>query len=98
MPNKVTRVTDLYSCGDRAAAGSPTVFVGGLPVHRQGDATTGHGCFPPTVCAGGNTAGVMANGIAIAVTEVSNNVPHCCPPPNCHSGVLVTGAGDVTIG
>ena len=98
MSRSVGRVTDMYSCGDRAATGSPDVFVNGLPIHRKGDMTTGHGCFPPTRCANGNESEVYVNGILIAITNECRNVPHCCPPPNCHSGILITGSPDVTIG
>ena len=41
------RIGDSTSCGDPAVAGSSTVFVNGIPVHRKDDATGGHGCWVP---------------------------------------------------
>lgn len=33
------------ACGDNASAGSSKVFIGGIPIHRVGDATSGHGSW-----------------------------------------------------
>lgn len=44
---KTVRIGDTTVCGDPAKAGSATVFVNGIAVHRKGDATGGHGCFVP---------------------------------------------------
>ena len=41
------RVGDTTVCGDPADAGSDTVFVNNIPVHRKGDATGGHGSWIP---------------------------------------------------
>ena len=39
------RVDDSTSCGDPATAGSSTVKVNGIAIHRVGDATGGHGSW-----------------------------------------------------
>lgn len=44
---KTVRIGDTTECGDPATAGSSSVFVNGIAVHRKGDATGGHGCFVP---------------------------------------------------
>lgn len=39
------------ACGDNAIGGSTMVTITGRPVHRTGDATSGHLChFVPSVC------------------------------------------------
>jgi len=48
------RIGDTCACGDPAAAGSGTVFVNNIPVHRQGDATGGHGPWVPNAAATGS--------------------------------------------
>ena len=52
--SKCTRITDTTSCGDPATAGSATVFVNNLKVHRKGDATGGHGSWVPNASASGS--------------------------------------------
>lgn len=42
------------ACGDNAVGGSTKVTAGGLPVHRIGDATSGHGSWGPNACATGS--------------------------------------------
>jgi len=43
------------ACGDNAVGGSAKVTAGGLPVHRVGDATSGHPChFVPNACGTGS--------------------------------------------
>ena len=42
------------ACGDNAVGGSVEVTAGGLPVHRIGDATSGHGSWGPNACASGS--------------------------------------------
>jgi len=42
---RVVRKGDKTYCGDPAVGASGTVFVDGIPVHRQGDATEGHGSW-----------------------------------------------------
>jgi len=58
---KTTRIGDTTSCGDPATAGSGSVFVNGIPVHRQGDATGGHGSWVPNASASGSP-NVIAGG------------------------------------
>jgi len=48
------RVGDNTACLDVALGGSSTVFVNGIPVHRQNDATTGHDGFVPNKAAAGS--------------------------------------------
>jgi uncharacterized protein (TIGR02594 family) len=54
------RVGDTTVCGDPADAGSDTVFVNNIPVHRKGDATGGHGSWVPNAAATGSN-NVWAN-------------------------------------
>lgn len=43
------------ACGDGAVGGSSKVLAGGVPVHRVGDATSGHPChFVPNACGSGS--------------------------------------------
>lgn len=51
---KTTRIGDTTSCGDPATAGSGTVSVNGIAIHRQGDATGGHGSWVPNASASGS--------------------------------------------
>ena len=48
------RVGDTTVCGDPADAGSDTVFVNSIPVHRKGDATGGHGSWVPNAASTGS--------------------------------------------
>lgn len=43
------------ACGDDAVGGSAKVKAGGFPVHRIGDATSGHGSWPANACASGSS-------------------------------------------
>lgn len=45
---------DQCLCSDQAIGASGTVFVNGKPVHRQGDATSGHGTWVPTAAKTGS--------------------------------------------
>ena len=49
-----TRVGDVTECNDPAVAGSGTVFVNGKNIHRQGDATGGHGSWVPNESSSGS--------------------------------------------
>lgn len=92
MAGGVVRVGDLVSCGDHAAEGSSNVFMDGMPVVHQGKkATTGHGCFPPTVFAGPWSSTVFVNGFPVAIKNVTRIVPHRCGKQT-HGGVAVTSA------
>ncbi len=51
---KTVRIGDTTICGDGAAAGSATVFVNNIAVHRKTDATTGHGSWPANEAATGS--------------------------------------------
>lgn len=95
MP-KVGRIGDAFSCGDHVAAGSPNVYVNGLPVTRLGDATTGHGCYSANQLVQGNKSKVFANGIPIS--HIGNsNATHCCGD-SCHSGTLSICSTNVFVG
>jgi uncharacterized Zn-binding protein involved in type VI secretion len=50
---KTVRIGDKTYCGDPAKAGSGTVIVNGIPVHRNGDATGGHGSWVPNASSSG---------------------------------------------
>jgi uncharacterized Zn-binding protein involved in type VI secretion len=43
------------SCGDDAVGGSSKVTAGGYPVHRTGDATSGHGSWVANAASSGST-------------------------------------------
>ena len=49
------RVGDTTSCGDPAVAGSSTVFVNSIAIHRNGDATGGHGSWVANSATGGSS-------------------------------------------
>ena len=88
----VARIGDSVSCGDHAAEGSSNVFMDGMPVvHKGKKATTGHGCFPPTVFSGPWSSTVFVNGQPVAIKNVTKIVPHRCKKKR-HDGVLVTAA------
>ena len=54
-------------------------------IHREGDSTQGHGCWPPTVPAG-FSPNVFANGRRV-VRQGDPIVPHTCPDlPETHGG------------
>ena len=54
------------------------------------DASTGHGCFGPTVPA---SASMTVFTDQIAEVRVSDKyVPHCCPSKGCHSPMVIVGA------
>ena len=48
-------VGDTTGCGDPAVGGSSKVRIGGIPVHRRGDATGGHGSWVPNQAATGSS-------------------------------------------
>tara|TARA_B110000093_G_C12867339_1_gene366112 strand:- start:46 stop:1053 length:1008 start_codon:yes stop_codon:yes gene_type:complete len=54
------RIGDATICGDEAAAGSATVFINEIAVHRRLDATTGHGSWVENAAKTGSTT-VWAN-------------------------------------
>ena len=58
---QTTRIGYVTSCGDPAVAGSGTVFVNCIPVHRLCDATGGHGSWVPNASASGSS-NVFAGG------------------------------------
>lgn len=64
-------------------------------IHREGDNTTGHGCWPPTVPASYSPT-VFVNGLA-AVRNGDSIVPHTCAAiPETHAGTYA-GAGTVYV-
>lgn len=46
---------DTTGCGDPAVGCSAKVFIGGIGVHRKGDATGGHGSWIPNAAASGSS-------------------------------------------
>jgi uncharacterized protein (TIGR02594 family) len=54
------RIGDATICGDEAAAGSDTVFINEIAVHRRLDATSGHGSWVENAAKTGSTT-VWAN-------------------------------------
>ncbi|MCD8139331.1 MAG: PAAR domain-containing protein [Planctomycetaceae bacterium] len=62
-------------------------------IHRQGDSTAGHGCWPPTSPAAFSD-NVLVNGRG-AVRQGDAIIPHTCPSiPETHSGAY---AGDASV-
>lgn len=55
-------------------------------VVRQGDLTSGHGCWPPQVPQT-YSPNVFVNNLPV-VRNGDIRVVHCCPPP-CHSGTYI---------
>lgn len=93
----VVRIGDSVSCGDHAAMGSANVLMGGMPTTTAATpATTGHGCFPPTVFIGPWSTTVFVNNSPVALKGKTAIATHCCGIP-CHNGIAVTGAGTVSI-
>lgn len=60
---------------------------------RLGDATTGHGCWPPTVLASGSS-NVLINNTPAVRAGVDSIIPHCCTP-GCHGGSQSSGSPNV---
>lgn len=58
---RVVRKGDTTYCGDPAVGASGTVFCDGIPVHRKGDATDGHGSWVPNSAETGSDT-VFADG------------------------------------
>ena len=58
---RAVRKGDKTYCGDPAKGASGTVFIDNIPVHRNTDATSGHGSFVPNSAASGST-NVFADG------------------------------------
>lgn len=46
---------DTTGCGDPAVGCSGKVFIGGIGIHRKGDATGGHGSWIPNLAATGSS-------------------------------------------
>ena len=55
------RIGDATGCGDPAVGGSSIVIINGQGVHRETDATGGHGSWVPNSSAGGSS-NVIAGG------------------------------------
>lgn len=98
MSNGAGRISDLLTDSDTIAVGSGNVFINNLPASVHNDATTGHGCFPPTVMIA-TTATVFVNNKPL-LRQGDSNVPHTCvvPPFPTDSGTIVIGSGDVFVG
>lgn len=60
----------------------------GMPVHRQGDLDTGHGCWPPRPTSSWASR-TYVNNLLVHRDGDAYEV-HCCPGSDCHAG---TGAG-----
>lgn len=91
------RIGDPLDCGDNIAQGSGNVFINNKPAVRVGDATMGHGCWPPTAIAAGAGTVFINNIPAVKVGDPI--VPHTCvaPPFPTHGGAVAAGSGDVFI-
>lgn len=63
----------------------------GKGVHRLGDMTAGHGCWPPTQATSASTD-VFVNGRGV-VRQGDPILPHTCPstPPQTHGGTFIGG-------
>ena len=51
---KVVRKGDKTLCGDAAVGASSNVFANGIALHRNGDATSGHGNWQPSKAISGS--------------------------------------------
>ena len=92
----VVRLCDSVSCGDHAANGSPNVFAGSMPVTHAGvPATTGHGCFPPSVFVGPWTSTVFVNNNPVALSGKTKIATHRCGSSS-HDGVASSAASTVS--
>ena len=95
MPN-VVRVGDNCSCGDPAVKGSADTFVNGIPVHRIGDSTGGHGSWGSNAAATGSPD-TFVNGIPV-VRVGDSHIGHASPTPNpFHRTSYVTGSIDTFV-
>lgn len=93
----IVRIGDSVSCGDHSAAGSANVFSNGMPITNQGaNATTGHGCFPPTVFIDGWSTTVFVNNNPVVLQGRTRIATHCCGN-SCHDGVASSASPDVSI-
>ncbi len=91
----VVRIGDSVSCGDHAADGSPNTFAGGMPITHSGvPATTGHGCFPPSVFVGPWTSTVFVNNNPVALVGTSINSHRC--GTSSHGGAASSSASTVS--
>lgn len=91
------RTGDSTSCGDPAIVGSPDTFVNGLPQHRLGDGTGGHGSWSANAAATGSST-VFINGLP-AVRVGDSHIGHSSPTPNpFHRTSYVGGSPDTFIG
>jgi len=55
-------------------------------VHRDGDLTTGHDCWPPTIPLTWSI-NVFANGLGVVRNTQDGIVEHCCQ--GCHGGTYI---------
>ena len=95
MAGNVVRIGDKVSCGDNAAQGSGNVYANGMPITHQGrKATTGHGCFHPSVFLGPWTNTVFVNSKPVALKGKTKIQLHRCGGAK-HDGVADTGAATV---
>jgi uncharacterized Zn-binding protein involved in type VI secretion len=95
MP-RIVRVTDQTACTDPAVQGSPDYIVNGLPVHRLGDGTGGHGSWVPNAASEG-ASDVITNGLP-TVHVGHLHIGHASPTPNpFHRTAYVEGSPDTII-
>ena len=90
----VTRLGDVctgHGCFSSrpSVSGSPTVFVNGIPVHRQGDSWDTHCCV---ICHGG----ILASGSPSVFVEV-RQIGRIGDPVDCGSSVA-SGSVNVFVG
>lgn len=91
----IVRIGDLVSCDDHAGSGSGDVFSDGMPIVTQkANATTGHGCFPPTIFIGPWSTTVFVNDSPIALKGITKIKVHRCGKKS-HDGVAVVDSGSV---
>ena len=88
----VIRKTDKTSCGDPAIGHSGDVYAEGEPIHRLGDATSGHGSWP------GNAASQASSDVIInsAETTTQSNSPSVTPIAMYYRHyVVINYSGDI---
>lgn len=90
---EVIRIGDRTACTDPAVQGSPDYFANGIPVHRLGDDTGGHGSWVPNYALTGSPDG-FANGQPI-VRRGDLHLGHASPTPNpFHQTAYLPGSPD----
>ena len=91
----VIRKGDKTSCGDPASGASSNVYAAKSPIHRLGDATSGHGSW------GGNAAAQASSNVIInsnSPTSQANEPSVTITPVTYRHYVVINYSGDIASG